>query len=29
MSFLIRVCLAIGALSYLAAHRDDPTSRRA
>ncbi|WP_027170646.1 hypothetical protein [Methylobacterium sp. 10] len=24
MSFLIRACLAIGVLSYLAAHRDDP-----
>ena len=24
MSFLIRACLAIGILSYLAAHRDDP-----
>jgi hypothetical protein len=24
MSFLLRACLAIGVLSYLAAHRDDP-----
>ncbi|MCC0805796.1 hypothetical protein FPV16_06095 [Methylobacterium sp. W2] len=24
MSFLLRACLAIGLLSYLAAHRDDP-----